>query len=52
MAYYLNKGHALEYLLNLNEIEKEMFIESMNFEIENKWKFEEMKIKAMFGGEK
>ncbi|CAI3699904.1 conserved hypothetical protein [Clostridium neonatale] len=52
MAYYINRGHSLEYLLNLTETEKLFFIESMNLEIENKVKFEEMKYKALLGGEK
>ena len=49
MSYYLSKGHSLEYLLNLNELEKMFFVESMNFENEKMVRFEESKLKSIFG---
>ncbi|EDT75831.1 hypothetical protein CBY_2825 [Clostridium butyricum 5521] len=33
----------------MNELNRMFFIESMNFEIEKNIKFEEMKLKAIFG---
>ncbi|WP_257787633.1 hypothetical protein [Clostridium butyricum] len=40
--------------MNLSELERMFFIESMNFEVEKRIRFEEMKLKAIFGegGEK
>lgn len=44
-AYYINRGHSLDYLLNMSKAEKIFFSEAMLFEI----KREEAKYKALFG---
>lgn len=35
-AYYLERGHDLNYLLNLNMVEKSFFMAAMEFNIEHK----------------
>jgi hypothetical protein len=44
-AYYIQKGHTLEYLLSLPILEKIFFKESMDYALE----MEAEKYKAIFG---
>ncbi|WP_159436152.1 hypothetical protein [Anaerosalibacter sp. Marseille-P3206] len=44
-AYYLDKGHTLDSLLSLSNLEKIFYIEAMNYAIE----MENEKYKALFG---
>lgn len=37
-AYYINRGHTLEYLLNLTFTEKIFYSEAMKYEIERETK--------------
>nr|DAR08847.1 MAG TPA: hypothetical protein [Caudoviricetes sp.] len=32
LSYYINRGHKLDYLLNLTYCEKQFFISSMSYE--------------------
>lgn len=53
IAYYLQKGHSLEYLLNLSYIEKKFFIRSMEVYREEMVLYDVEKIKSIYGnGEK
>lgn len=47
-AYYINRGHKLEDLLNLSFVEKIFYSEAMEYEI----KRETEKYNALFGGGK
>lgn len=49
VAYYLDKGFKLSYLLNLNEIEKLFFIMSMNKNIKDRVAYDAEKIKLLVG---
>ena len=44
-AYFVVRGHSLDYLLSLSNLEKIFFKESMQYEME----MEMEKYKAMFG---
>lgn len=44
-AYYINKGHTLNSLLSLTDLEKLFYKESMDYALE----MENEKYKAMFG---
>jgi len=56
ISYYLDRGFSDNYLLNLSEIEKIFYIESMNYQIESKVNYDLEKIKitlkAIFGDKK
>lgn len=45
-AYYINRGHKLEDLLNLSFLEKIFYSEAMDYELTR----EAEKYKALFGG--
>lgn len=46
-SHFLNKGHSLDKLINLSYLERQFYIASMSYDIENKSK----EISTMFGGE-
>lgn len=49
VSYYLDKGFKLNYLLNLNEVEKTFFIMSMNKNIKERVEYDTEKLKALAG---
>ncbi len=49
VSYYLQKGHSLQYLLNLTEEEKLFFIESMVVNRQEQIEYDIKKIKASMG---
>ena len=49
VAYYLQKGHELNYLLNLSEDAKAFFIASMELTAEMEQEKTNAMFKAMFG---
>jgi len=50
VSHYLQKGHELKKLLNLSNIEKKFYIQSMNIEHEKKVKYDIEKMKLFFKG--
>ncbi len=46
VAYYLQKGHELDYLINLSEDAQTMFIASMELSVES----ENKKLETLFAG--
>lgn len=54
VSYYLQRGHNLEYLLKISELEKIFFIKSMERTMEDKVRYDSQKIEVLLkalGGE-